>query len=111
MKQRLQLLLIFYKSFWIYTVAISVGAWYALEAPLYADFLRILPAFILIKLVTHVLVLYLNHTLYAEQLFFYTNLGISAMRLYVAALGLDLLLFLLFMGLVHLILHSINWLL
>lgn len=104
MRQHLRLTLVFYRVFWVYTLAASLGLWYIFGSPMHIGFLKILPAFLLSKLATHALVLYLLHQRYASRLYFYANLGMPAMGLYVVSYVMDVLLFLSLLGILHLIL-------
>ena len=107
MKQQGLLIWGFYRRFGLFTVLISLGAWGVVELPLGVAFVRFLPAFLLLKIATGALVWYLQRTFYPHTYFFYANLGFSERRLYLIAFGLDLLLFLAFVLLVHLTKHFV----
>jgi hypothetical protein len=103
MKQQLRFILVFYQSFWGYTLAVSLGIWFFFSMPMGIAFFQALPAFIVAKLATHALVLYLLNLRYPGQRYFYTNLGVPVVRLYAVSYGVDLLLFFIPIALFHLI--------
>ncbi|MCE7043109.1 hypothetical protein [Dyadobacter sp. CY312] len=90
MKQRLQAILYFYQSVGLVTGLISLTLWIIAQLPLSEDFQRFLPLYLILKAVTDFLLWRYLRKHHQVQLFFYTNLGISELRLYMSAFLLDL---------------------
>lgn len=96
MKQQLRAILYFYKSVGLVTAVISLVIWYLAKLPLQENLEQFLLRYLIIKIITDILIWrYLRKHQAAKQ-FFYTNLGISELRLYGTVFILDLAVFFLF---------------
>ena len=103
MKQSLRAILSFYFSFALFTGLISLGSWGIMETPLHQDFQRFLPLYILLKIITNSLIWYYLRSSNPGRLFFYANLGISEIRLFLTVFAMDIALFFVFIFILHLL--------
>ena len=104
MKQHLSAIFYFYLSIAIFGGVISLFTWWALQMPVDEDFHVFLPLYLLIKLYSDAMIWWYLRKQNAARLFFYSNLGISELRLYLSVFAIDIAVFLLFVLLVKLIL-------
>lgn len=102
MKQQLRAILYFYKSVGLVTALISLVIWYFAKFPLQENLAQFLLRYLIIKIVTDILLWRYLRKNQAIKQFFYTNLGISELRLYGTVFILDLAVFLLFIIIVKL---------
>lgn len=100
--KRLGLILSFYFSFSVYTGLISLLSWIAVDTPLFEDFRRFLPLYFLMKIASDLVIWYYLRSNNPTCLFFYFNLSISELRLFLTAFIMDILTFFVFMFFVHL---------
>jgi len=104
MKQHLSAIFYFYLSIAIFGGVISLFTWWALQMPVDQDFHVFLPLYLLIKLYSDAMIWWYLRKQNAARSFFYSNLGISELRLYLSVFAIDIAVFLLFVLLVKLIL-------
>jgi hypothetical protein len=93
MKERLLLITLFYKSFSSFSLLVSIGFWTIANLPTGEAFWRFLPLYVLLKIPTNCLIWYYLRSYNPNRLFFYSNKGISEIRLFVSAFLLDMALF------------------
>ncbi|WP_159468428.1 hypothetical protein [Dyadobacter sp. 3J3] len=93
----------FYFSFSVCTGMISIFSWIVVDAPLFGDFWHFLKGYFLMKIASDLVMWYYLRSNNPDRLFFYFNLSISELRLFVTAFALDILAFLVFMFFVHLV--------
>ena len=104
MKQRLLAIFYFYLSIAIFGGVISLFTWWALQMPVDEDFHVFLPLYLLMKIYSDAMIWWYLRKQNAARLFFYSNLGISELRLYLSVFAIDIIAFLLLVLLVKLIL-------
>jgi len=104
MRQRLQAIFYFYQSIGLVTGFISLALWVIAQLPLREDFQRFLPLYLILKAITDFLLWRYLRKHNQVRLFFYTNMGISEIRLYMLAFLLDLAAFFTFFGIIKFLL-------
>lgn len=97
MIRQLRFILIFYRSFGLFTFLSSFWGWVYItqgaEAGSY-QMLKAMPLFICFLLLLHLLVIWYQMTFYPGRILFCYNLGISRRRLFALTFLLDFLVFL-----------------
>jgi hypothetical protein len=93
MKECLLLITLFYKSFSSFSVLVSISLWTIANLPTDETFWRFLPLYVLLKIPTNGLIWYYVSRYNPNQLFFYSNKGISEARLFMSAFLLDMAIF------------------
>ena len=104
MKQRLLAIFYFYLSIAIFGGVFSVAIWWALEMPIDEKFQVFFPLYLLAKIFFDAMIWWFLRKHNRARLFFYLNLGISELWLYLSVFAIDIIAFLLFVLLVKLLL-------
>ena len=104
MKQRLLAIFYFYLSIAIFGGAFSIALWWALLMPLDEEFQFFFPLYMLAKIFFDAMIWWYLRKQNAARLFFYSNLGISELWLYLSVFAIDIIAFLLFVLLVKFLL-------
>ncbi|MBE9465927.1 hypothetical protein ACFP1I_00790 [Dyadobacter subterraneus] len=101
--KRLAVIRSFYLSFAFYTGLISLFSWFLLDMPVFEKFSRFLPLYLLMKIASGTVIWYYIRSNNPTRLFFYRNLSISELRLFLTAFAMDIMSFLIFIFCVHMI--------
>jgi hypothetical protein len=87
--QRVRILVLFYRNFWIPSLLISVVGCVLVEQSHSLSYAMLVS---IVKVITNVLIGTLFHIFKQDQLYFYNNLGFSTSFIYTLALMLDMIL-------------------
>ena len=104
MTDRIWLIFLFYRSFAVFSAAISMALWTLADYALNEQFWRFLPLYILLKILTNSLIWYHSRKYHAERMLFYSNKNISETTLFVSAFLLDAGLFFLLVAFISILL-------
>jgi|GEM_PF-1686538 len=83
----------FYRTFWGILHAVAWGGWLAAGAPVGEEWWDIIAPLFWLKMTSYGVVWLFTHTFSRQSYLFYQNLGYSMHLLFVAAFGLDFVLF------------------
>jgi hypothetical protein len=93
MRRKLQVLLLFSKNIWVFSIAISITVWALTSFAIGKKFLLLFGYIVLIKLLTGLFIFLLDYFLNNDKYLFYQNLGLNKVKLWVFALIIDFLIF------------------
>ncbi len=94
MRKKLSLIVRYYgRSFMPFMFSVSLFSWAIVGAPQSLALVRFLPLYLLLKILSGGLLWYYQKRTYPLRLFFYTNLSITEVALYVTIFFLDISIF------------------